>query len=144
MARSGTLQLHTGREISLRRLTQWGTYEGLLEGLPTRENNLQLLDHLLAAERLRAEHPPCLIQPPQTAIATPRGEAYPFGTPARLPSIVCVGEFESSTTARDPEADYSALTIIWFQDDFALPIDKRVAVRIEAIDWETQARDVWF
>jgi hypothetical protein len=144
MARSGTIKLRGGREIVLHRLTQWGTYDGLLEGLPTREMNQRTIDRILADERQRADHPAYLIRPTERLLDYPFDTPYSFGTPARVPGIVCVGEFEAHAPARDLDADCSALTIVWFQSDFALPIDKTVVVKIEAIDWDTHARDCWF
>jgi hypothetical protein len=37
--------------------------------------------------------------------------------------------------------DGSSLVIIWFQNDFALPIDPAVVEQIKAIDWDSAAYD---
>ncbi len=47
----------------------------------------------------------------------------------------------SPEPARDPLQDYSVLTVIWFQDDFAFPIDPQVLEQIRALDWEQLAQD---
>jgi hypothetical protein len=35
----------------------------------------------------------------------------------------------------------SSLSLVWFQDDFALPIDPLILDMIKAVDWESLARD---
>jgi len=34
--------------------------------------------------------------------------------------------------------------VIWFQDDFALPVDAQVLAHIQSLDWEVLATDwIW-
>ncbi len=65
---------------------------------------------------------------------------YPFGTPAKLPSIARVGDFYSAPIAHDPESDGSCLTIVWFQESFALPIDPEVLTASQRLDWDRLAK----
>jgi hypothetical protein len=58
-----------------------------------------------------------------------------------MPEVGCIGRFHSSYPARDTGKDYSALTIIWFQDDYAFPISPDVERAIHAVDWDRLARD---
>ena len=55
-----------------------------------------------------------------------------------MPVITCVGEFESSRIS-DKNMDASALSIIWLQDDYAMPISKAALESIKSIDWESHA-----
>jgi hypothetical protein len=82
-----------------------------------------------------------LIRPVETSLANRLGRPYPFGQPASIPSIACVGRFESSEPARPPGGDFSALVVIWFQNEFALPIDDAVRMQLQAIDWQQHAID---
>ena len=58
-----------------------------------------------------------------------------------LPRIACVGRFESFEAAKDRARDGSELTIIWFQDEFAFPIDPGVREHIRAIRLGAAALD---
>jgi hypothetical protein len=64
-----------------------------------------------------------------------------YGQPVLIPHIACLARFGSADPARDPNQDYSALVLVWFQDEFALPIDPGVVERIRAVDWNAHATD---
>jgi len=143
MAKVGELDLPSGRRLYLRELRQYLTYEGLLEGLPTAERNKQRLERLVAEHRDKPyAGGPYLIRPTETRVEYKRDEPYPFGTPAALPSVTCIGRFDSLQPARDKSRDLSGLVVIWFQDEFAFPIDPAVVSQLLAIDWEAHAADM--
>ncbi len=131
--------LANGRTVYLRFLKQWDVYAGILEGLPTRQGNDAELKALVDEARQRDGHDPVLITPTQRPLEN--DGPYPFGDPAALPEIGCVGRFHSNDPARDRSKDYSDLTIIWFQDDYAFPISPDVERAILAVDWDRLARD---
>jgi hypothetical protein len=133
------LKLTDGRSISLNSLRQWRVYAGLLEGLPTRERNDAEIASIVAQARETDRHEPFVVIPQQQPIAY-EGR-YPFGTPAALPSICCVARFTSHRPARDTKMDYSLLTVIWFQDDFAFPLSEGAARAIARLDWHELALD---
>jgi len=137
--RRSELTLSSGRAIQLYALNQWAEYAWILEGLPTRERNEAALARIVEEARQQDGHAPVLIHAVQKPIAY-EGR-YPFGEPAALPAIGCVGRFRSLSPAREPGHDYSALTIIWFQDQYAFPIDPDVERAIAGIDWGTFAID---
>lgn len=132
------LRLASGRDIQLDELDQSLVYGGLLEGLPTRAMNARTIRHVIAQQRKRWRHGPYLIEPVQTPIAY-EGR-YPFGTPASLPAIQCIARFHS-TAKLPPTPDdvlyFTALTVIWYQDDYAFPISADARAAIEALDWDT-------
>jgi hypothetical protein len=142
---TSALTLPSGRTINLLELQQSYTYEGLLEGLPTAEANRGLLGRLPWKHR-HGGRPAHLIAPKEELLnyRDPSGEPYAFGTPARLPPILCVARFESLQPAADQEAHASALAVVWFQNRFAFPIDEDVIKAIAAIDWEASAGDFWY
>jgi hypothetical protein len=82
---------------------------------------------------------PYLIPPSETLINLERD--YPFGMPAEIPKITCVAQFDSFDPARDKLMDASTLPIVWFQSDFAFPIDEAIEAQIRSLDWEKYASD---
>jgi len=140
--RPGLFQLRSGRAIYLRELRQWSVYEGLLEGLPTREMNRRTIEELVARERARASGAEPILIPPTEEPIEYRGDApYPFGEPAKLPAIACVGRFTAFGPARDPTRDSSELVVIWFQEEHGLPDDTELWAQLRAIDWDRHAVD---
>lgn len=136
-----SLSLRTGRTIYLRALDQHSVYEGLLEGLPTTLMNREIVERTMA--EARARHPgqePFLIQPRETPVPYRDDRPYPFGEPARLPGAACVGRFTSLSPARGA-GDYSELVVVWFQDEFALPIAPDAFEQLVAMDWGRHAAD---
>jgi hypothetical protein len=134
------LKLLTGRDVQLQSLEQRKVYGAMLEGLPTREKNQHLLESLREqARRLLPQVEPYLVPPRETPIPWRRAEKYPFGDPARLPSVACIAHFRSSSPARTPQLDYSELVVVWLQEEFAFPIDPLVLEHLLALDWERLA-----
>jgi hypothetical protein len=86
-----------------------------------------------------------LVPPIQTPIDLPVRISTPFGKPIKLPSVLCVARFDSRHPIHDhsdPVMYYSQLSVIWFQEDFAFPIDGAVLEALRQIDWEKLAYDV--
>ncbi|MBC7768697.1 MAG: hypothetical protein H7124_07910 [Phycisphaerales bacterium] len=136
------IRLNSGRDVRLWELRQKATYEGLLEGLPTTRLNNIYLDRLIAEHQKTDPAKSCyLLAPQELPIELPPGETYPFGAPAKLPSVTCTGRFRSMKSARDVSLDYSELVVIWLQDEFAMPIASDVVEQIKALDWEKLAGD---
>ena len=132
------LQLKT-RAVSIESLNQREIYAGQIEGLPTREKNKELIASALT--RLRAAGAaPYLVPPVETPIPYPRGD-YPFGEPAALPRVICVASCRSPFPARDSSKDASHMTIVWFQDDYAFPIEPSVQEHLSNLEWERLAVD---
>lgn len=136
------IHLSDDHQLDLTFLKQFRTYAGLLEGLPTLEHNHKILQHLVA-EQIENDHgcKPYLIEPTQTPYPPSVSDGYPFGKPMRLPKIYCIGQFYSTAPARNTEADYSFLTIIWFQNTWAFPIDEEVIETITYLPWDVLAHD---
>lgn len=95
--------LESGRVIHLRSIEQWGTYSGLLEGIPTQEMNHRIIKRTMDAAREKYHFEPYLISPVEALIDGFPG--YRFGTPAEIPSITCVATFECYSIARDESMD---------------------------------------
>ena len=137
-----SIQLNNGVEIYLQELRQSRTYEGLLEGLPTKERNESFIQRTLEKAVLPYwKGAPYLIESQETPLQYRDGQKYPFGTPAALPAILCEARFNSLFPARDKNLDFSWLIIVWFQDDFALPIDTEIETHIKSLYWHNIAHD---
>lgn len=144
MNKKDQIDLVSGRVIYLKHLKQYRIYGGLLEGYPTAEMNQRTIDHLLKSEQENTwnKATPYLVPPTYTYRALAGDN--PAGEYVALPPIVCIANFHSSEPARDPQQDFSDLKIIWFQHDWAFPIDEAVLEQIKQIDWNQYAvDDVW-
>lgn len=132
--------LESSRFITLRELRLRGTYEGLLNGLPTREKNLRLLERIAKNEGCaRYGVAPIIISPVEVEIELPEGEEYPFGFPARLPDIYCIARFESIAPTQDGAGDASGLVIVWFQENFSVPPSPDILHQLKSVEWEKYA-----
>jgi hypothetical protein len=143
------LTLHSGRSVILEALHQWMTYAGWLEGVPSAWiNDRKVASAVQEAEKhgvRGARHH--LLPPPRrdycrrpgdmAAAMSLRGEA-----PEWLPVVTCVGVFKDVFSARDKAKDQSYLAVVWYQDEFALPIAGPVLDQLRALDWEALATDV--
>lgn len=130
------LKLYSGRVIHLCQLFQSPTYAGLLEGQPSASLNKEIIEKAMrdVGERLWNAGTPHLIEP---VIQVRAG----YSTPS-LPPAVCLASFECFQGVSDPDEGYmSSLSLVWFQDDFALPIDPLILDKIKAVDWERLAED---
>ena len=131
------IQIQGDREINLTCLYQEATYTGLLEGLPTRQMNERIFhSYQEKSMKLFPNSPVFLVEPSQTPIEYHR--AYPFGDPASLPPIACVGLFKSSAFDHSV-LHYTELAIVWFQREFAVPIDEAILQKIKIINWAEHA-----
>jgi hypothetical protein len=132
-------QLTNGRSVRLTSIDQWGTYSGLLEGVPHREMNARTITRTLNNARERYHFEPHLIQPIETPIDL--GREYPFGEPASIPAITCVAQFDCFETVADQSKHGSTLPIVWFQSEFAFPIAPEIVESITNLTWDKLATD---
>lgn len=137
---SNEIELTSGRVVFLQELHQIGTYEGLLNGLPTKERNERFVARMLQEQvHTRYAMPVYLIAPHERVLEMPDGETYPFGTPAALPAVTCVGRFESLSPTRKDAGDASGLVVLWFQETFQYPLPPEILAGLQAIDWQAYA-----
>jgi uncharacterized protein (TIGR02996 family) len=144
------LLLRSGREITLKHLNQVMTYAGLLEGTPDHESNDLHIEYALeeAGRRGVAGVRPHLIVPPRRDYFRKPGdmrritEYSPHWIPEWLPVVQCIGQFSSGVTARNPGMHISVLTVVWFQDEYAPPIQEPALGQLLDLDWEALALDI--
>jgi hypothetical protein len=142
--------LRSGRKITLEALDQRMTYAGLLEGNPDREANDRTVEHAMreAQRHCVAGAKPHLIGPPRRDYLRRPGDMQASTGRARrripewLPMVRCIGSFKDVVPARHPEKDLSILVVVWFQDEYAPPIQEPALSQIQGLDWESLAEDV--
>lgn len=129
------LTLTSGQSLTLRALHQKMTYEGLLEGFPFRGLNDDLVSRALqgAAAHCVGGESPYLIPPPRRDYRRSPGDMQRVAPhlpdiPEWLPAVVC--------TARLSDGKAS-LTVVWFQDEYALPIREPALGQLLDIDWRS-------
>jgi hypothetical protein len=141
------LTLASGREVSVERLHQSQTYRGLLEGVPNSsycDRNLEWT--LKDARKLCLEgDAPTLITPARRDFLRVPGDTsklgFPHAAPEYLPQVTCVAQLYSIRPARDRSKDGSLLTVVWYQDQFAPPIQEPALSSILHLDWDRLASD---
>ena len=144
------LPLRSGRRITLEALDQRMTYAGLLEGTPCRESNDRTIEYALReAERYCvAGAKPHLISPPRRDHLRRPGDMQAITAWARhrvpewLPMVRCIGSFKDVVKVHHPDKDLSVLVVVWFQDEYAPPIQELALGQILDLDWESLAVDI--
>jgi len=132
-------KLAGGRRVQMLTLDQWWTYGRHLAGSPTGELNRHILGQAAARyTRLDGGNPPLVLEPVPAPVELPGSRAFDPHSVA-LPAATCAARFGSGKLPGDDQGIASMLRVVWFQDDFAFPIDRVVAVELEAVDWEAHA-----
>jgi hypothetical protein len=137
------IKVEKDKSVLLKSLYQWETYAGLLEGIPSNRLNERIISRALEkAKELCQVQNPYLIQPEQTLIDLQRPSE--FGLSAKLPSYICIGELWYHDPIKNQKMDYSTLGVLWFQDEFALPIEEKILRVFESLPWSEVAEDCSF
>lgn len=140
------LTLDTGREIWLEKLNQFGTYAGLLVGNPTPVDNDRCVNRVSkgAATEFYSDRPTFVIPPVRTRLAhlatrtpTPSDPSTHY---ERLGWVTCIGRFFSEPISGS-DADRSCLIVVWWQDEFAFPLESGVEAAFKSLDWDVHAWD---
>ena len=139
------ITLNDGRVLTMSSFEQYTTYSGMMEGLPTRKYNdskVNCVDesktYVLHAPRLYGDFSKML--PPDSFIARMCADD-PYEV---LPGVTCVARMTSKPcktsdwTDIDPPAR-SYLTLVWFQNEWAMPIAPEVLEKLKAFDWDAHA-----
>jgi hypothetical protein len=152
------IELNDGTPILMEKLDQHLTYAGLLLGVPNERTNRNILDAVRRNEEARVGKPH-VIEPrlipftvkQQRLLVDSAGRRRPRGSVEgvigeRLPRVTCIGVFRCPATigrdARDQLFGYSAATLVWFQDAFAMPISPDIHAEIRALEWAAVTIDL--
>jgi hypothetical protein len=134
MSNRGYVEFAGGTRASLRSLYQSLTYEGLLDGAPTVEMN----NHTVASmrERYRGSdrgHDALVLEPTQNV--QDDGDPRLSSNRSLLPRLFCTARFSRWPTANELWRDESHLTLVWWQQRWALPIDEGVLAQLRDVRW---------
>jgi hypothetical protein len=121
-------------------LHQRRTYDGLLIGYPYPEMNNRRVQETL--DRAYRDYPifgtPLLIEPVRTSMPKHPSDIMAH---KEIPVVTCVAVFESNELGEPDSDPCSSRVIVWYQNQFALPIDPDVQSAIELFDWDSMATD---
>ena len=137
-------QLNNGRNIFLRALDQSAWTDVLFKNgwlcfTPTRDTIPRLFATVVKEAKERgAASSPYLIAPKLSKAE----KQMPPGRLTTPPRWVCVAEFTSGPVGNS-EATRSILTVIWFQQEMALPIDPWALKQVLAINWDKYAVNIF-
>ena len=132
-------ELNDGREICLRELYQYRTYEGYLVGLPHPYLAFkQAID--VSRRKFKGLDATPIVLPPVLHAGTFLNGTFrsSFMTVPLVCSIAC---FSSDSPATDNTKTNSDAIVLWFQDSFGLDLDERTTVQFREIDWKSGAVD---
>lgn len=155
---TSSLTQDDGRKLTLKHLDQSLTYAGLMEGTPDQKaNDWRIETDLKYASQYRfAIGEPCLIEPERRSYlrrpgdmdrARQRASQYPaeWGRdPQWLPLVRCIGVFFSVAKRKNSVNPMSSLTVMWYQHDFAYPIEDAVLAQLKRLNWDRLATDIEF
>lgn len=125
------IKIDMGRTAILKSLTQYRTYSGTTDVLPTKKLNDRIIQLTMEkASRFRVEV--YTIQPKLTPLAYNGGLSQIF----ILPRITCIAKLVYPEPIQDRNKDFSALTLIWYQNHYAFPIDSHILYAIKNMPWD--------
>jgi hypothetical protein len=143
------ITLDNGRVLIMTSLIQRPTYSRTIKGLPTKSFNNSKIDYGHDSETL-VLHAPRLygnlmqLLPPDSSLAK-RGAENPFEL---LPGVTCIARMVSKPCEPVciPEAGTippasTCLTLVWFQNYWAMPIASEVMEKLKVFDWDAHACD---
>lgn len=143
-----SLTLATGRKIDLVSIRQIGTLAGVLCGGPRSDPDFN--DRLVksaigyAAQELECEKAEIAVLPPLLLRAIERKSPRDPGPEEiavdHLPPVKTLAMFDSSPVS-DPDAMFSTLPVLWFQNTYGLPEAGHVIEQLRALDWDRLAQD---
>lgn len=153
-----SITLDCGPAIVLKSINQYMTYRGLLEGMPDSDFNQRRMESAREEGRRLSVNrtAPYLIFPHRRDYFRSPGDMDSIGPeageqgfmlsaslgfkPEWLPLITCIADFQS-VSSKNPRMDGSSLAMVWFQDEYALPIAESVLMAIKRMDWHAHAAD---
>lgn len=120
---------------NLTSIYQSRTYKGLI-GLPTKQINDKIIEETkLKAKSIFKVEEIYIIMPTNTPLLLNPTMTKYIG----LPMYTCIAQIQHPDPIKTITKTYSAAIFIWWQDSYALPIDKHVLVAIRNLKWENVA-----
>ncbi len=131
---NGEVAFQGGVRAGIARLDQRLVYGNVLEGVPNRGINRDLVsDAVQAAGKLRPQARCYLVEPSERAPHVPHSNAV------FLPSVVCSAVLRRDGNTPNDEPCWETLVVVWFQDEYALPIASQVLQQLQTLEWNELA-----
>lgn len=137
-------------EIRLTSFHQALTYAGLMVGVPYKSANDDIIEALRKNAGLQYFNgrPPHLLPPPRRDYHKEPGDLAEIAEtctqsckPEFLPAVACVAWFAWPGDFND-EPDEWIHAVMWFQDQFAMPIDANVLQQLRSLRWYQGATQI--
>jgi hypothetical protein len=131
-----------GRKVEVNKLIQWRTYAGVVEGSPTASLNRSEIEKAVNTAKVQCYLDAVfVVESKLTPVAGDK--LYPEEEKlAKLPRITCIARLHDYGHYED--ADYAALAVVWFQNNFAFPIDFEVLDQMKQIPFSKLAKQFDF
>lgn len=139
---NGTILLHSGIEVEVEEIWQIRTYAGVVVGRPTPEQVIETALALLSAKISGGSDSAVVLFNALRGVPwSPSCSPSNIKPTKKMPYITCAAVLCGPAPARNKDADYSVLTVLWFQNEWAFPIAKNIENRIRRLDWPRLAKD---
>ncbi|MFD9451599.1 hypothetical protein ACFWBC_00570 [Streptomyces sp. NPDC059985] len=135
------LSLRSGRTAAIADIRLTPTYGDMLEGYPfSRLNDMKLSALLHQATRAFPDHPVHVVPPLRELPDLPAGA---FGPVETLPPVAVIALLTSEPVdpARDDVSFYSALAVVWLQDEPVIPSGATIDPALLVLPWTDLAQD---
>ena len=113
-------------EVYISSIEQDLTYSNLLEGFPNQGYNAEIIYREGKNKYFNEIY---VIEPKQTHLS------YLSETNYSIPKVTCRITVQSNKNLKDVRKTFSSLRIVWFQEDYAFPIDKEIIKRFKNIPY---------
>jgi len=134
------LIIEGNRQVTITMLMQSFVYAGLLEGLPNERMNQGIIAGLKNEAKKFCHQDEIYMIDPITEVIPYEG-AYRAGAPIALPPICCIALLQHYGPIRDMSNDGAALGLIWFQREYAFPIDAGILETIKTIPFSKLCKE---
>ena len=114
-------------EVYISSIEQFLTYANMIEGHPSQGYNEEVIYREGKDKRFNEIF---VIEPKQRQISYLSEDNY------SIPLVTCRVTVQSNKNLKDASKDFSSLRIVWFQDDYAFPIDKEIIEKLKEIPYQ--------
>jgi hypothetical protein len=127
------ITLQSGLHVTIVHLDQHLVYAGVVEGVPNSRINRELVAEAVREATTLCPDAQChLIQPSESPY---RGRPHIV----LLPAVVCAALLKRVGTTPDDWPCRELLVVVWFQEEYAMPVAPSVMAQLQSLDWKRLA-----
>lgn len=131
---NGEVTFKDGVGARIVHLDQHLVYANVLEGIPNHRINRGIVADAVRDAEKRWPETPCHLMEPSERAPHPTRPSASF-----LPAVICSAVLRRDGTTSTDEPCWETLVVIWFQDEYALPIATAVLDQLRTLDWKSLA-----